>query len=182
MTPSVSNGWQGLAAHPGAALRPAKGVHNMDALFGRLRPSNAQVQSGDPARALSPPLRVRRQRWRLIPRLAVRDLPPARCPIMHIFDLIRILRRGCRHEAGHGESVFVSVGITHQHPLPFHTLLTRWRQSHRRLGSGRHPARRRHAPVCGHSQGRCTWRAPFRPGRWFLGRAFRLRRPMRQPR
>jgi adenylate cyclase len=48
----------------------------------------------------------------LIPRLAVRDLPPARCPIMHIFDLTRILRRGCRHEAGHGESVFVSVGIT----------------------------------------------------------------------
>jgi hypothetical protein len=30
---------------------------------------------------------------------------------MHIFDLTRILRRGCRHEAGHGESVFVSVGI-----------------------------------------------------------------------
>jgi hypothetical protein len=48
---------------------------------------------------------------RLIPRLAVRDLPPVRCPIMHIFDLTRILRRGCRHEAGHGESVFVSVGI-----------------------------------------------------------------------
>ena len=47
----------------------------------------------------------------LIPRLAVRDLPAARCPIMHIFDLTRILRRGCRHEAGHGESVFVSVGI-----------------------------------------------------------------------
>src|SRR6266511_3940108 len=64
MTPSVSNGWQGLAAHPGAALRPAKGVHNMDALFGRLRPLNAQVQSGDPARALSPPLRVRKRRRR----------------------------------------------------------------------------------------------------------------------
>jgi hypothetical protein len=31
---------------------------------------------------------------------------------MHIFDLTRILRRGCRHEAGHGESVFVSVGIS----------------------------------------------------------------------
>ena len=31
---------------------------------------------------------------------------------MHIFDLTRILRRGRRHEAGHGESVFVSVGIT----------------------------------------------------------------------
>jgi hypothetical protein len=30
---------------------------------------------------------------------------------MHIFDLTRILRRGWRHEAGHGESVFVSVGI-----------------------------------------------------------------------
>jgi hypothetical protein len=30
---------------------------------------------------------------------------------MHIFDLTRILRRGCRHQAGHGESVFVSVGI-----------------------------------------------------------------------
>jgi hypothetical protein len=47
----------------------------------------------------------------LIPRLAVRDLPAARCPIMHIFDLTHILRRGCRHQAGHGESVFVSVGI-----------------------------------------------------------------------
>jgi hypothetical protein len=33
---------------------------------------------------------------------------------MHIFDLTRILRRGCRHEAGHGESVFVSVGISGQ--------------------------------------------------------------------
>src|SRR5262245_7293366 len=32
---------------------------------------------------------------------------------MHIFDLTRILRRGCRHEAGHGESVFVSVGISY---------------------------------------------------------------------
>jgi hypothetical protein len=31
---------------------------------------------------------------------------------MHIFDLTRILRRGCRHQAGHRESVFVSVGIT----------------------------------------------------------------------
>jgi hypothetical protein len=41
----------------------------------------------------------------------VRDLPAARCPIMHIFDLTRILRRGCQHQAGHGESVFVSVGI-----------------------------------------------------------------------
>jgi hypothetical protein len=30
---------------------------------------------------------------------------------MHIFDLTRILRRGCRHQAGHRESVFVSVGI-----------------------------------------------------------------------
>jgi hypothetical protein len=48
----------------------------------------------------------------LIPRLAVRDLPAARCPIMHIFDLTRILRRGCRHQAGHRESVFVSVGIS----------------------------------------------------------------------
>src|SRR5215831_14839168 len=52
-----------------------------------------------------------RHRWDIIPRLAVRDLPAARCPIMHIFDLTRILRRGCRHEAGHGESVFVSVSI-----------------------------------------------------------------------
>jgi hypothetical protein len=43
----------------------------------------------------------------------VRDLPAARCPIMHIFDLTRILRRGCRHQAGHRESVFVSVGISH---------------------------------------------------------------------
>jgi hypothetical protein len=48
---------------------------------------------------------------RIIPRLAVRDLPADRCPTRHIFDLTRILRRGCRHEAGHGESVFVSVGI-----------------------------------------------------------------------
>src|SRR4030095_9813065 len=48
----------------------------------------------------------------VIPRLAVRDLPADRCPTRHIFDLTRILRRGCRHEAGHGESVFVSVGIT----------------------------------------------------------------------
>jgi hypothetical protein len=47
----------------------------------------------------------------VIPRLAVRDLPAARCPIIHIFDLIRILRRGCRHEAGHGASAFVSVGL-----------------------------------------------------------------------
>jgi hypothetical protein len=30
---------------------------------------------------------------------------------MHIFDLTRILRRGCRHEAGHVESVFVSISI-----------------------------------------------------------------------
>jgi hypothetical protein len=47
----------------------------------------------------------------VIPRLAVRDLSAARCPIMHIFDLTRILSRGCRHQAGGGESVFVSVGI-----------------------------------------------------------------------
>src|SRR5215472_2478629 len=57
-----------------------------------------------------------RHRWDIIPRLAVRDLPAARCPIMHIFDLTRILRRGCRHEAGHGESVFVSVGIRRGRP------------------------------------------------------------------
>jgi hypothetical protein len=30
--------------------------------------------------------------------------------------LTRILRRGCRHEAGHGESVFVSVGIRPARP------------------------------------------------------------------
>jgi hypothetical protein len=59
-------------------------------------------------------------KW-VIPRLAVRDLPPARCPIMHIFDLTRILRRGCRHEAGHGESVFVSVGITRPAQLAYST-------------------------------------------------------------
>ena len=40
----------------------------------------------------------------------------ARCPIMHIFDLTRILRRGGRHQAGHGESVFVSVGISGSAP------------------------------------------------------------------
>src|SRR5260221_29320 len=34
---------------------------------------------------------------------------------MHIFDLTRILRRGGRHQAGHGESVFVSVGIMRVH-------------------------------------------------------------------
>jgi hypothetical protein len=63
----------------------------------------ARVIEFDPFRALAD--------TPLIPRLAVRDLPPARCPIMYIFDLTRILRRGCRHQAGHGESVFVSVGI-----------------------------------------------------------------------